>query len=258
MRGLRSASDCAAQIEALYGPGVGRAPPVLHVTALWRALTGERHTLRIVPATPRSHTDRFVLGVARARADAILCTGKILREEPGLRHVYLDDPEEDRAMAAWRRETLGRADRPQSVVLSSGHGLDWRHPLFRDESPAWVYTGEVAASSLRREVPRGVRVIASAAPGVRAALSFLAGEGLRVAVEAGASTTRDLYRTPVAVDEVMLSEFLGDSVPVEVVGPRFEVSAILERDFYAAAAGESLESSGPWRFARYLRRSPSE
>ena len=78
------------RVAALYGEVDWRgARGVLQVAAVadraWVAIA-------IGPAAPSSATDRFVLGFARARSDAIVTTGAILRAEPDLVHELSDRP----------------------------------------------------------------------------------------------------------------------------------------------------------------------
>ncbi len=247
----RSAGDIAARVESLYGAALEERPAVLHTTALWRDPQGGFRTLKIGPATPASETDRFALGLARARADAILTTGKILREESALRHRYLDDERGDRAFAAWRQRRLGRAQRPESVVLSGGRGIDWEHPLFHDGAPVWVVTDVAAAAALRDKAPAAVRIVGREKPGVRDTLDWLRDRVQCVCVEAGSSTTAALYTNPVLVDELMMSECRVETLPDEVKGPAFEAS--LEA-FELLGRTERVEASGVWRFSRYRRR----
>ncbi len=238
----------------MYGPASLDDVSVLHVTALWADPAGLPKTLRIGPSTPRSVHDRFALGLARARCDAILTTGRILRDEPTLRHRYFDDAAGDRALEHWRRENSGRTQRPQSVVLTSGRELDFAHPIFHDGVPVVIFTGEAAAARLRAAAPGTVGVVAHPNPGPRSAVDFLRREGHRVCVEAGATTTRRLYEAPVAIEELMVSEYRGAAIAAEVRGPEFEAVALLRDAFCCVAEGAVEEASGPWRFARYRRR----
>ncbi len=248
---LRSADDCTRLIEATYGDPALAAVSVLHTTAVWMDPSGRSLTLRIGPDTPRSPRDRFVLGLARARCDAVLTTGRILRAEPALRHRYLDEAVGDAALAAWRRAAIGRADRPETVILTGGAAVDFRHPIFRDGAPVTLFTGEAAAAALRPSAPPGVRVLGDPAPSARRALEALGGEGKSVCVEAGASSSAALYDAPPRVGELMLSTFLGEALPGALRGPRFEMDRVAAIGMQRVGSGEVREASGPWRFERY-------
>ena len=72
--------------RVLLGPGLDRALGVLHVAAVWETPDGRYRTLRVGEGAIRSASDAVVLSAARARADAIVTTGRILRDEPELMH----------------------------------------------------------------------------------------------------------------------------------------------------------------------------
>ena len=136
-------------------------------------------------------------------------------------------------------------------MLSGGRGLDWGHPFFHDGVPVWLVTSEASAESLRGRAPEGVRLIGREKPGIRDTLHWLGDRVDTVCVEAGASTTGALYTDPIAVDELMMSEYLAETIPADVKGPVFE--ATLDA-FELLGATERVEASGRWRFSRYRRR----
>ena len=69
-----------ARLEALYGVReLPRAAGVLHVAAVWAERPDRLTVLEITAQTPKSDDDAFALSLARARADAVLTTGAILR-----------------------------------------------------------------------------------------------------------------------------------------------------------------------------------
>jgi riboflavin biosynthesis pyrimidine reductase len=258
---LKTAADCARRVRALYGSDLSRDAGVVHVAAAWRESAARWVTLRIVDAAPRSATDRFVLNVVRARADAVVTTGRILREEPALRHALEGAGREAEALRAWRAEVLGRTDPPSSLVLTSGRGLDLRHPVLAETKapPSVVFTSAAAAERIAGEARRvgsDVVVVGHASPGLREAIAHLRRErGCRtIAIEAGPSTARVLYEDPVGVDELVLSLYLEPDLPGEVRGGSF-ASPERIRDVFGAprAATDSVEESGRWRFERYRR-----
>src|SRR5262249_32038885 len=154
----------------------------------------------------------FLLLTARARADAIVATGEILRRERQLVH----EPLANAGLAAWRRSVLGDADPPLSVVLTRGLALDFEQPLFRAATQGLIFTGAAAARRLGPRPRRNLEVVGPPAPSLRAALAFLRGErGCRtIDVEAGPSSTAELYEDPLAVDELMLSIYEEKPLPV--------------------------------------------
>jgi riboflavin biosynthesis pyrimidine reductase len=228
---------------------------VIHVAAVWRESAQSFVTLAIGEESPASETDRFLLGVARARADAILTTGRILRREPAVTHA-LDAPAGwSEALEAWRRERLGKREPPLSVVLTSGRGLDLEHPLFRSGTRTLVYTSEGASRELAgRAAALGVEVVGRPRPGPRDALDHLARvRGVAtLSIEAGPSTSLALYKDPFAVDELMLSIYLEPTLPAAVRGPAFLSPARIAATLGSAPRGHaSREASGRWLFRRY-------
>ncbi len=194
-------------MHQLYGAELTGPAGIIHVTALWQSPSGVPRVLRVNQATPRSASDLFALCLARARADAIVTTGEILRHEPGLVHRIPTTAPELADLGEWRAERLGRPTPPLSVVLSSGRGLDLLHPLFQS-GPCLVYTGDEGTASLASAAgERGVMLKANTNPSLRQVLRFLREErGCEtVSIEAGPSTVRELYSDPLAIDELMLS-----------------------------------------------------
>ena len=253
--GSGEAREAAERIEAIYGDDLVAADGVLHVAAVWGEAADRFRVLRIGPDSPRSATDEFALGLARVRADAILTTGRILRDEPDTTHA-LPGREAGR-LAAWRRECRLRREPPLSVVLSSGRELDLGHPLFAQARRALVLTTQQGAARLAEPARRrGVEVLARARPGPRDSLALLRERGFRsISVEAGPSSARALYEDPIAVDELLLSVYRGAAPPDSVRGAAFPDPDRLRRHFYVPApAWEVREASGRWAFSRHLRR----
>jgi hypothetical protein len=257
-------------VAALYGQDLREATGVIHVTSAWRPPGGGLESLAINDATPRSRSDEFVLALARARADALVTTGRILRKEPDLIHQAHDHQQEDgrdareddgvvsaRDLGAWRREVLGRSKPTWTVVLTRGAGIDLDHPVLRGPAPRLLYTSDAAAAALAGAArTRGIRLVGAAHPSLRGLLAWLRREGgcACVLVEAGASTSADLYCAPVEVDELLLSVCGAERVVARARGPA------LPADEDIAAAGLRLKSectlveeSGPWSFRRYVR-----
>lgn len=251
---LATAADVAAMVERLYGDPL--TPPdaprqVIQPAAVWRRGDGALVTLRINDATPRSAHDFFVLNLCRARADAIVTSGKILREEADLRHD-LQGPARD-ALAAWRRG-LGKPAPPISLVLTSGRGLDLAHPLFGGGTRPVINTSREGGERL---AGADVEVVAVAEPSLRGAIVEL-GEryGARtISIEAGPSSSAALYEPPLAVDELLLSVYEESEIPERVRGGDFlgpeRLEALFERP---RPPYRTLAPSGRWSFARYLRR----
>ncbi len=234
-----------ARIDALWGDGAARdfaAPAVFHVTAIGSA-DGAPVVLRINADTPRSETDRFALSVARARADAIVATGKILRDEPSERFA-IQDP----AIAQWRRDTFA-AERATLAILTSGRAVDFAHPAFTAEHLAPV----VFTSNPDLVGPPHVEVVHWPVPTLRAVIEHLSERGHeRISIEAGPSAARALYDPPLALDELLLSEVEGP-LPTSVVGGAFFGAAELRSCFAQRSAPVTrTEHDRTWRFVRYV------
>ena len=248
-----TAGAVARRVEWLYQDDLLRDVGVLHVSSGWRDAVGTVRSLKLGPATPRSETDAFVLGLARARADAVVTTGRILREEPSMLHAL--GGREDLDLAAWRQDRLGRRDPPRCVVLTSGRAVDWSHPVFAGPLPVLVFTGEQAAKALAEAARAvGAQLVAHPEPSIEALIGYLRGqqEMRTISLEVGPSTVRSLYSMRGSVQEWMLSVHLADGLPQGVSGASWPGPA--ER----TAAGLELlservleEEGGVWAFQRF-------
>lgn len=233
-----SAAEVDARVRALYGEALGAMEGVLHVVAV----AGSAHrVMRIGPWSPKSEVDFFVLELARARVEAIVITGAILRDEPDLRYGLSP------ALAAWRREVLGLSRPPWLLVLSRGE-VPLEHPaLVPGPVRPLVVTSEEAARELRG---RGsIEVVGLGSPSARAALALLAERGCgSVSVEAGPKTATGLYDSPMAIDELALSVYEGE-LDGRARGGRFlDEGALSERMVRVSGVRD-----GEWRFERWVR-----
>ncbi|MCR9166469.1 MAG: dihydrofolate reductase family protein [Nannocystaceae bacterium] len=253
---MPEAIDVPARIEALWRT---RTLPVdagvVHVVATW--FDGDCHrVIRIEPDSPKSDADFFALNLTRARADIILTTGQILRDEPELEYA-LPDAWSD-AMTAWREAALGRTAPPKVAVLTSGRGIDPEHPAFHGWASPVVLTSTDAARALRRDLPAHVRVIGLPSTEPRDVVATLRADGAKtIAIEAGPSTARALYAEPSIVDELSWSQYCGPDLAHElrgrVVFPESPDAGTLRQ---TAPAVTLEESSGKWRFSRHVRTPP--
>lgn len=294
MSSRRTRDRLDAALADLFGAPIDwrNETGLLQVTAIAAAT---RSVLAVGAGAPASPTDRFVLGFARARADAIVTTGAILRAEPDLVHRFSDDPEEDAAWRDWRADRLGRSGAPVLLVLSLGGEIPLAHPALARSVRTIVWTSPAGQERLRRAGspletrvgPDGPLSIGSAdahRPPPAAAVAALSDAyrwlraeiGARtVSIEAGPRATLGLYASGggasaivqasdgsaqgfARVDELLLSVFEGGAAPA-VAGPAFPDSARLSDHFATAAGPRSRlrveERSGAWVFERY-RRTP--
>lgn len=260
-----NAIACEERIRSLWSAGCEggdaatemRSPAgVIHVTAVGHTGSGGLEVVAIGPDSPPSATDFFLLNLCRARADAIVTTGRILRLEPGVHHGLQGAGDEPAMLGAWRREVLGKTEPPRSVVLTAGRDLDLAHPMFHGARPALVVTGPAGAARLRdRSAAADVEIAELPSPDLRAVLALLDVAGCAtVCVEAGPATSLDLYRAPLAVDEIVLSTWEERILPASLhAGPFLrepELDTLFPR---RGPVAERVEESGRWSFRRRRR-----
>jgi hypothetical protein len=245
---LETADDVAALVQALYGARALPASGVLHVASAWDG-PDTRHVLRVTDESPKSAYDAFALHLARARADVIVTTGAILRAEPALRYDLGGDAIAN-GLEAYRREALGKAHAPALWLLTSGRDLDLDHPALSGAFPVTLVLPAEArvpsrpAHIARRDLPEG---------GLRALLRAEVSADRLVSVEAGPRTHRALYDPPAAIDELMLTLFLGE-LDVTLRGGETPGAAALEAALGPPRSDVTIdEPSGRFRFLRYRR-----
>lgn len=251
--------------RALFGEDVSSPAGTLHVTAV----DAEHRVIAVGPHAPPSPLDFFVLHLARARADAIVVSGAVLRAEPELRYGLRGPGESERGLLAWRREVVGLTDAPRLLVLTRG-ALSLDHPALLGWARPQVYTTPEGGARL---AGRGVPVHATSEPSLRGALQHLEGEGARsIAIEAGPSATAPLYTAqlnsapldtarlnpalpctapPTPVRELWLSVFEGELDPRGRVGRLPSPAALAAAGLTRRSAAGVSQPSGPWRFERW-------
>jgi riboflavin biosynthesis pyrimidine reductase len=238
-----------------FGEPPGEAEGVLHVAAVWRPPGEERNVvLRILDDTPQSALDFLLLNLARARADVIVTTGRILREEPAVTHDLQGRPVVVAALRQWRREVLGLGVPPRLVVLTSGRDLDPAHPAFHAEARPLLVCPRASVEETRRRVGDApIEVVGRDDSGLRATLDWLREEqrARRVSIEAGPSTAAAAYRDPARVEELLLSVLEADDLPAALGAGELPARRELERILGLPRAFTATESSGRWRFEHY-------
>lgn len=125
--------------------------------------------------------DRFVMGLLRCLADAVLVGSGTVRAAPG--HRWTADavhPASAQAFQTWRRR-LGLAPQPTTVVVTASGVLDPAHPGLADPAiPVIIATTEAGReTAIRRGFGSHVRVeaLGSETLSVRDLLSRLGSEG---------------------------------------------------------------------------------
>lgn len=244
-------------MRALYGTAeLPRSAGVLHVAAVAAVGEGPDRFLKIGPESPRSAADAFALSLSRARADAIVTTAKILRDEPSMRAEPFGRYAP--SLLAWRARVMGRARPPSLLILSQSGEIPLAHPALSAWVQPIVVTGAQGAAVLRERIGggRAPRVHEMAAPGVAATIAWAREElgAETISIEAGPSTVNRLYEGSCAVDELLLSVFEG-AVPGAAVGAPFVGQARL-RELFGAPTSETVRNErtqGRWRIQRWCR-----
>lgn len=197
--------ELPGMLRALYGGGLGFAGPRLYANFV--------ETLDGVVAIPEleksnalvaddSDADRFVMGLLRATADAVLIgSGTLLSSPKGTWRPEKVFPRAADAFAALR-EQWGMNDRPVVAVVSSGVSLDPNHPVLQD---AVVLTTAAGAARLTPLLPDVVAVNDGDWVDLRAAVGVLRERGHgRVLSEAGPTMFGSLLADAL-VDELFLT-----------------------------------------------------
>jgi riboflavin biosynthesis pyrimidine reductase len=212
------------------GPLSSEPAGVAHVAAVWARGDGEYATLRVGEGAPQSESDAIVLSGARARADAIVTTGRILRDEPDLVHASIAGSEVTEALVRWRR-ALGLDAPPWIAVLTGSGELPHDHPAIAAAARSILFTGAEGAERLRAApgLPARAEIVECEAPSAARLIAHLRDErgAQSILVEAGARTSATLYEGAGLVDELWLSICCAaDLASEQVVGPFVERRAI--------------------------------
>lgn len=248
----RNAADVRTWLARLYGVDPGTESGVLHVCSSVR-VGDRRHVIRITADAPRSATDFFVLNVARARADAIITTGSILRAEPHMTHALQGPAQVPQALSDYRSQ-LGKQQPPVSVLMTRSASLQLEHPFFQAGTPVWIWTSDAAAGGFG-ELPSHVTVHSAPTADLRGLLRALRRAGHEtISLEAGPSVAGGLYEVPSGVDELCLSEYQGRPLEAALVGGALPTDEALFAGLSPGSrAYKAEESSGPWTFQRWRR-----
>ena len=255
---LDDADDVTAAVERIYGDTL-EARGLIQAVEAWHGDRGRYVALAAGRQAPRSHHGCWASNLVRARADAILTTGSVLRRVPTLDHRLKGPGRHPQALAAWRWERLRKRAPPVTLVLTSDAGLDLDHPVFRHWTRPVVYTSRRAEWQLEsRAVDRGVEVVGVEAPTVEGAVEFLrlAFGTATIAVEADPAIAVELYGTPPAVDEVMLSVYHGPRAPADAVAAPFLTAERLARAFPLVSKPYRVATEdGEWSLHRFRKMS---
>ncbi len=154
------AHDLPEGLVRRYGGGLGFPTPRVvanFVSSLDGvvALEGEPHSGRAIAGN--SEADRFVMGLLRACADAVLIGAGTLRAAPGSRWSPAYAHPDSAPEFAELRRRLGREDEPRLIVLTASGEIDPGHPAL--ESDALVITTSRGEAGLGRRLPSASRIL---------------------------------------------------------------------------------------------------
>jgi riboflavin biosynthesis pyrimidine reductase len=197
------------ELEALYGGGLSLPSPVVYanfVTSLDGVVAIDRPGLSSGPAiSGRSEADRFVMGLLRSLADAVLVGAGTMRADPG--HLwtpgYIHPP--SAPAFARLRERLGKRAEPLLAVLTGRGDVEPAEPALA--AGALVLTTEAGAARLRGRLPAAaqVRVLPPAEFGPASALQLLRAEGCQAVLTEGGPTVMGQLLRERALDELFLT-----------------------------------------------------
>ena len=150
-----AAGPLPAPLSELYGGGLHLADDLLYANFVSSvdgvvALPAGQPSGAVISG--RSPADRFVMGLLRALADAVVVGAGTLRAEPG----HLWTPAYVRPKLADAYATLGRPD-PRLVVVTARGDLDPGEPAL--ERGALVLTTDRGAAALQGRLPGASRLL---------------------------------------------------------------------------------------------------
>ena len=149
-----------------------------------------------------SADDKFLMGLLRAFADAVLIGSGTLRASPKGRWRAEGVFPAGRQAFAELRAKLGKAEHPEVAIVTTGASLDTSHPVLTD---AVVLTTVRGAARLEGVVPNVVAVNEGNLVDLGAALEVLRGRGHALVLsEAGPTTFGELVAGGL-VDELFLT-----------------------------------------------------
>lgn len=179
------------QLERLYGSDLGFKSPRLYANFVSSldgvaSIEGVDHSSQVI--SDKSEPDRFVMGLLRAFADAVLIGAGTLRAAPDSlwtpEYIYPHCASDFSEL----RKRLGRDAEPRLVVLTSSGALEPRHPALEG---ALVVTTEAGSARLRTRLSPPAKVVAieeAEDVGLTSVMSLLRSEGHEVVLTEGGPT----------------------------------------------------------------------
>lgn len=253
--------DVPVALAEGYGGPLGFSEPRLYANFVATldgvvAIPGETQSNRIISA--HSEADRFVMGLLRACADAVLVGAGTLLSSPRTLWTAENAYPAAAPLYGQLRRSRGRPAQPTLAVLSGNGSLNPRHPAL--EEGALVLTSERGAARLRRRLPRSVTILAVGAEtplDPAAAIEALRVRGHELILSEGGPTTFAALVAAGLVDEL----FLTTSPLLAGRSPGTPRPALAEHvEFLPARMVEgkllTLRRAGSHLFARYRLARP--
>jgi riboflavin biosynthesis pyrimidine reductase len=203
------AAPLPEKLHRIYGGGLTLAGPIVYANFV-QSLDGVV-ALGDVPSagsviSGRNDGDRFLMGLLRALADAVMIGAGTLRGSPGHQwtpeHVFPDMAGEFAAL----RGDQGRSATPRLVVLTSAGDIDGRHPGLEDG--ALIVTTSEGAARMKGKLPEACDVVPASDGGlidVRRAVQLLRDRGLQVILTEGGPQLMGHLVAGGQLDEVFLT-----------------------------------------------------
>jgi riboflavin biosynthesis pyrimidine reductase len=204
--------DLPVALRQTYGGRLGFRRPRLFATFVESldgvvTLEGAGESGHVISGN--SQADRFVMGLLRACADAVIVGAGTLRASP--KHLWTPAkifPPAAEAFAELRR-SLGLGERPKLVVVTASGNLDGSWPALRD---ALVATTPAGAARVRGVLPATARVVAFPSSAVEArsmdlapVLELLHSEGQTLLLTEGGPTLFGQLLDEDLLDELFLT-----------------------------------------------------
>jgi len=166
------------------------------------ALPGDTESGQIISG--KKLADRFVMGLLRSCADAVLLGAGTFRKSPG--HLWRADRIYPPAAAQFAavREQLGLSAAPKLVLISGSGDVDMTQPAAQD---AWIITTPKGEAALRGKLPEAARLSVFDTDHIEPAdvLAKLRREGYqRILTEGGPSLFAGLVRERL-IDQLFLT-----------------------------------------------------
>ncbi len=197
------------ELRRLYGGAIGLPPRCLFSNFVATidsvvAIPGLSHSNKLL--SDESQADRFVMGLLRACADAVLVGAGTVRAAP--RSLWTAEQAYPLAATAYGelRRQLGLASRPEIAIVTARGSIDAAHPVL--ETGALVLTTKRGAARLGDRLPVASQVVVL--PGdqeldVRAVIAFLHERGHERILSEGGPTLFGSLLAAELVDELFLT-----------------------------------------------------